>query len=149
MIGRELRGINGRLRIEESGVRFVRRGFLAMSSGHNLAAEKLVPYESIVAVEYRPAGFATARMGFLQLAIRGGPELKNTLFTSRGDFLKDENTIVWNRSKWNADFESARAYIVRRVAPDAGSTKVCPDCAETVKAQANVCRFCGFRFDAS
>jgi Uncharacterised protein family UPF0547 len=28
-------------------------------------------------------------------------------------------------------------------------TKVCPDCAEAVKAQARVCRFCGYRFDTS
>jgi hypothetical protein len=26
-------------------------------------------------------------------------------------------------------------------------TKVCPDCAEEVKADARVCRFCGYRFE--
>ena len=29
------------------------------------------------------------------------------------------------------------------------ATKVCPDCAENVKVLANVCRFCGYRFDGS
>lgn len=34
----------------------------------------------------------------------------------------------------------------RAPAEDASSDKACPDCAETVKAAARVCRFCGYRF---
>jgi hypothetical protein len=30
---------------------------------------------------------------------------------------------------------------------DTDSTKQCPDCAETVLAEAHVCKHCGYRFD--
>jgi uncharacterized protein UPF0547 len=33
--------------------------------------------------------------------------------------------------------------------PDAGDQKICPDCAEPVRAAARVCRFCGYRFDVA
>ena len=29
-----------------------------------------------------------------------------------------------------------------------GDTKTCPECAESVKAAARVCRYCGYRFDS-
>lgn len=31
---------------------------------------------------------------------------------------------------------------------DSAAEKQCPDCAEIVKAEARVCRFCGYRFAA-
>jgi len=32
---------------------------------------------------------------------------------------------------------------------DGGDLKRCPDCAELVRAQARVCRFCGYRFEGA
>lgn len=35
------------------------------------------------------------------------------------------------------------------VAPSASATKVCPRCAEAIKAEATVCRYCGHEFSSS
>jgi hypothetical protein len=64
---------------------------------------------------------------------------------------RDENTIRWawlSRSK-TADFAEARELILARISPEPAETKICPDCAESVKAAARVCRFCGHRFEQS
>lgn len=38
---------------------------------------------------------------------------------------------------------------IRLEAAQIGATKTCPRCAETIKAAAMVCRFCGHTFDAT
>lgn len=55
----------------------------------------------------------------------------------------------------NATIQREEATSMPRPAPpkpagaDVTDTKVCPDCAETVKKAARVCRYCGYRFDSS
>lgn len=48
--------------------------------------------------------------------------------------------------------EATASAVIRRVSDGPhrlqGDSKVCPDCGESVKDVANVCRFCGYRFDA-
>jgi hypothetical protein len=62
---------------------------------------------------------------------------------------RDENTVSWAFQNKNGEFARARDLIQARIAAaTAGGAKVCPDCAEEVKAAANICRFCGHRFDA-
>jgi hypothetical protein len=61
----------------------------------------------------------------------GGSEAKAGLFES----FQDENTVIWARNSKDREFAEARDLIVARITPESDA-KVCPDCAEEVKAAA-------------
>lgn len=78
------------------------------------------------------------------LGFRGGPGTGTwTLFLASGLGIIGGILLVAARSQPTAatDVESSRENQI-------DSTKVCPRCAETVKAAAQVCRFCGHEFTA-
>ncbi len=58
-------------------------------------------------------------------------------------------TIGWSRDK---GAEVLTPFVSRLPEPpkidtEQNEDKVCPDCAETIKAAAKVCRYCGYRFE--
>jgi len=139
-MGEEVKGYNGILVLEEGGVTF-RRGKRGFAVGGGFArGDKFIPYGSIVAVQLKKPGVG---VGYLQLSLRGGSEAKRGI----GQAVRDENTVTFQTDfpKW----ERTRDLIMKRAFPELEATKVCPDCAETVKEAAKVCRFCGYRFEAT
>src|SRR5439155_12187014 len=121
---RRFKGYNGDLVLTDSGVRIV-RGLKGSLMQQKLRGEKFIPWESIVAVQYRKANLAG--VGYLQLSLRGGSEAKAGLTEA----ARDENTVTWSNvpslgRKKNAEFADARDLILQRISPTAVESKVCP-----------------------
>jgi len=140
---RVFKGYNGDLIIRDSGVTITRgaKGFLLQ--GLSLRGDKVIPWDSIVAVQYKKASILGG-VGYLQLSLRGGSEAKGGLIQA----TQDENTLTWSNfraSTKNEEFAEARDLVLARIAPSR-DLKKCPACAEDVKSAATICRFCGHKF---
>ena len=88
------KGYNGTIVLAATSLT-IKRGFKGfMLGGLKLRGNKTIPYGSIVAVQYKKAGFWS---GYLQLSLRGGSEAKSGL----NEALWDENTVTFqvNKSK--------------------------------------------------
>ena len=109
-----------------------------------LRGEKIIPWDSIVAVQYKKASFLGG-VGYIQLSLRGGSEAKEGLTEA----VLDENTVTWSNisaAKNNELFAEARDLILAKILP-INKVKICPTCAEEVKTAATLCRFCGYKFN--
>jgi hypothetical protein len=143
--GRTFKGYNGNLVVSDGGVRIPGGAKPSVMTG-TLRGEKFIPWDSIVAAQYRKANLAG--VGYLQLSLRGGSGAKGCL----REAIKDENTVTWANSftakTKNREFAEARDLILAHLDTATG-TKVCPECAASVKVTANVWCFCGCRFDSA
>jgi hypothetical protein len=138
---RTYKGTNGILVLEENGLLIQRgkRGFLTQGK---LRGDKHIRYDDIVGIQFKKAGMAA---GYIQFGTKGGHEASGGLM----DAIKDENSVSFNSSKNSKRFEQAKAFIDAKLDAERGHgpKKQCPDCAETVLADARVCKHCGYRFE--
>jgi hypothetical protein len=72
-------------------------------------------------------------------------ELARKVFPRMAD---DVRSLLWEQLGNPAPVEASSEDEVPAL-PTGEETKLCPDCAETVKAAARKCRFCGYEFELS
>jgi hypothetical protein len=146
------RGENGDLVLGEAGVT-IRRGLKGTILQGARRADKFIPYDQITAIQFKAAGVL---VGYIQLSHSGGGDAKRGL----NEALTDENTVTFQGVGKNVIFAEARDAIASRMSAKThlsttesgdgdAATRLCPDCAESVKAAARVCRYCGYRFAPS
>jgi len=62
--------------------------------------------------------------------------------------IAEQLKVALDRARQSVGFAGSAAPPSPKKAPTGPDEKECPMCAETVKARAKICRFCGHKFEA-
>lgn len=98
------KGVGGSIELREDRL-VIRRTMVLGLLFHGLKGEKVIPYSSISAVQFKRAGMVR---GYIQFTLGGGKENTNGLF----DATKDENSLLFDD---NETFEKAREFVEQRI----------------------------------
>jgi hypothetical protein len=103
------KGVGGSIELKEDRLVFRRTKVLGLLF-HGLKGEKVIPYSSITAVQFKRRGMTR---GYIQFTLGGGKENTNGLL----DATQDENSLLFDD---NDTFEKAREFVELRIGSNAG-----------------------------
>lgn len=104
-------GFNGQVTFDGQFVTIHRKGFRARATVGK--GEKRIPVQSIVAVQWKPAGPMVN--GFIQFTVPGGNERRSAFGRQTADAVQDENSVVFTRGQRDG-FEALRQAVEAAVA---------------------------------
>ncbi|MFN3657397.1 MAG: zinc ribbon domain-containing protein [Pseudolabrys sp.] len=128
-------GNNGQVEVLEDRLIITRKGLIGFLT-QGFKGEKTIPFSSISAVQFREPGAIV--LGYIQFSIMGAPESSNP--------ATDENTVNFTNGRQHQDFVKLKEHMDGVLF---NQTKICPQCAETIKAAAKICRYCGHQLGVS
>jgi hypothetical protein len=100
-----IRGWNGNLILGTNALT-IERGAKGTLRTMYLRGDKVIPYDSIVAIQLKKPGMA---VGYIQFSLRGGSEAKQGI----GQAKRDENTITFNDNYRH--FKRVHEFVLSRI----------------------------------
>ena len=106
-------GSNGSVELLNDRIVIRRKGLLNVLT-QGFQGEKSIPYTSITAVQFRPAGSIMA--GVIQFTMKGGREFYGGMLEA----TQDENAIMFTRQQ-EKTFQRVRDHVERAITPAQGN----------------------------